>query len=208
MSQVSKVQTVGPNIRGWVILIGGFSEHRGESTGTNQLWRKLRSFSRPDVCVQFCHWNEDWAQRAAFIAENTRKVHDPEIIIAGYSWGAGYGARRLAAELKRHDLRVTSMTLCDPIYRSHLPITRWLALTRLPFPIELPSNVEAVKVFTQLQSRPSAHPVLLHGDRLPVEELEATHTNIDEHIEYHAHAVMQAASLLGVVEAKRNWKTT
>ena len=180
------METPPPNVQGWIIVIGGFTEHRGEATGTNQLWRKLRALSGPELCVYFCHWNEDFSQLAAFIAENSERERGvPYIHVAGYSWGAGHGAIQLAKRLKKRGLCVGQMTLCDPVYRSKLTVTRWVAMTAWALTITVPDNVRCVTVFAQENDRPQAFPVKHLGDVVTPEILDATHTDIDEHEVYH-----------------------
>lgn len=94
------------------------------------------------------------------------------VIIAGYSWGAGHGAPRLAKALRRAGVEVDLMILIDPIYRSRLPLVfRLLAFTTW-LGVKVPANVRRVMVWRQRCDR-------LRGTRIRLENRRRTRVLAD-----------------------------
>ena len=185
-------------MKAWIICISGFTETRGEHTGTTALWKQLRRHSSPQVCVQIRLWDEDWRDYAAFIAEHSEP--GVRILVCAYSWGAGHGFIRLARYLQGHGIRVETAVLCDPVYRSRTLLGRWLAF--VPWlPIRVPANVDDVFWLRQTGDVPAGHTPKATSPGTwihPVVDLtgDYDHRTIDESANYHVLALREAARLL------------
>jgi pimeloyl-ACP methyl ester carboxylesterase len=144
-------------IRRWHIVIGGFRQTEGKPTGMVRLWHRLHELhAQPGVCVELRSWNDNWRELAELIWRVQPEDEPVVIKVYAYSWGAGWGAMRLARELSRRGVNVSWMVLSDPVYRSPWIITRWLAL--VPWrSILVPPNVRVVHWFRQRVSLPSGH---------------------------------------------------
>lgn len=146
-------------INAWHIVIGGFLQTEGRPTGMVRLWMRLHSlFSSPSSVVLLRSWNDNWSDLAELIwrANRSGQPDRHTVNIYAYSWGAGYGAMELARQLNRRGLRVHTMVLSDPVYRSPLLSFRWLALLQWST-IRVPANVFAVHWFRQNISLPAGH---------------------------------------------------
>jgi len=183
----------------WIICISGFTETRGASSGTVRLWRKLQRFSNPETSIQLRLWDENWKDFAAFVHNESEPDPNNRILVCAYSWGAGYGLRKLAKHLKEHGRSINAAVLCDPVFRSRTLIGRWLAL--LPgMPIKIPDNVQDVFWLYQKQDK------ILHGHTPTAEDpsrtwigdgikVKATHVTIDESRIYHSLALREATRI-------------
>lgn len=150
--------THGPlEVRAWHIVIGGFRQTEGKPTGMVRLWQRLHALhAAPGVCVELRSWNDNWRDLAELVWR-VQPDREPVVIkLYAYSWGAGWGAMQLARELSRRGIAVRWMVLSDPVYRSPLFFTRWLAL--VPWrSIAVPANVRVVHWFRQRVSLPAGH---------------------------------------------------
>jgi len=189
-----------PHIDRWLIAISGFTERLGDPNGTLSLWGKLRSLAGPHASVQLLRWCDDWSQIAEWIWRCRRDEAPPQIAVFAYSWGAGWGAMRLARELAERGLAIEQMVLSDPVYRgpgvlgyafrwrsligSHWPVLGALAPT-----IRVPANVRRVTWFRQEVSIPSGHALL--ADDAAQTEIEPArlawrnHTKMDDLLAFH-----------------------
>ncbi|MEM0964806.1 MAG: hypothetical protein AAGJ81_01475 [Verrucomicrobiota bacterium] len=184
-------------MKAWILCISGFTETIGEHTGTARLWKQLRKLSSPETSVQLFEWDENWRKKAAFIAEHSDP--DVRILVCAYSWGAGYGFRKLARHLQHYDIAIETAVLCDPIYRSRTLFLRWLAFVP-GLPIRIPTNVREVFYFFQRKDRllRGHHPkaVSLGTWIRPGVEIDRNHSGIDEHQKYHTLAHGEALRIL------------
>lgn len=179
-------------IKRWIIVISGFTERLGDSTGTRKLWRTLRRCHVDEqTAVLVFTWRDDWEQIAEFIFQESQNGNRPQIVVAAYSWGAGHGFIELAYELGRRGLIVDRAVLCDPVYYSWLPL--WLArFVKAISPrsqITVPRNVEHVVWFRQSGSRLRGHVVVpfdaehTHvGAGIP---MQCDHTHADDQQVWH-----------------------
>lgn len=146
-------------IHSFIYVIGGRTQKTGEDTGMMRLWARLFRW-RADHPVHGSmflmprEWNDDTKQLAALLERYATVEGRPRIVIAAYSWGAGYGAIRLAKSLARRGRMVDLLLLIDPVYRSRLPLMfRLLAFTTW-FGIRVPANVRRVLTWRQHNAGP------------------------------------------------------
>ena len=141
-------------IRNFIYLIGGRSQKTGADTGMMRLWAMLFRWRAlaPRHAFTFImprEWNDSVREMAGLLERHAVEPGARRVVIAGYSWGAGYGGPRLARELMRRGIAVDLLILVDPIYRSKLPLAfRLLAFTTW-FGIRVPANVRAVVAWRQ-----------------------------------------------------------
>lgn len=175
-----------------LICISGFRQGLGADNGTHEIWEALRKYQSAQVQVTVCTWNDDWRGRAELIDA----FSDPDalILVAAYSWGAGYGLRKLAKHLRKRGRSIDMAVLCDPVYRSRVPLFRWLALVRR-WRIRLPENIRRAVWFYQRNRHPMGHlPRPADDPRvIRLQQLDETHNSIDEAEEYY-NAVLRYAS--------------
>lgn len=185
----------------WDVIIGGFTQNRGEINGSDHLWRLLRRYQGPSrECVQY-----DWHDDMALLADRIKRHSDPKappiIRVCAFSWGGGYAFPRLASELAAHGIEVTSAVLCDPVARTWW-LPTWLPANLLSLTSALTirlENVRRVYWFRQDRTRPRGHDVDLatgRGYQLngPV-WLDAPHVGLDSHPAYHEAALKMAGGL-------------
>lgn len=142
-------------IKTWHVVISGFTQKEGSATGCHRLWEQLHSmFAAPDTHVALREWDSDWRQFAEHIRVSS--VDSPTILVASYSWGAGYGLVNLAKHLKRRSKFISCAVLSDPVYCHPVWAMRWLAMLDWR-PITIPSNVHDVRWFFQRENRPRAY---------------------------------------------------
>lgn len=165
-------------------MISGFTQHRGDATGSQKLWLRLKQFTSPRTAVEYFPWNCDWREIAEWIWRCGPDDRPPAVYVYAYSWGGGWGFPLLARELKKRGVEIVEAVLCDPVYRPRLRCLAWLAL--LPFTsIAVPSNVRRVRWFRQTMSlAPRGHALLADDPSKtviePAREILATHTYADD----------------------------
>lgn len=177
-----------------IATISGFRESDLEGSGTEDTHRKiLRPLADGRALVYDVRpWN---ASPRAFAAMMVRDGID-RLVIVGYSWGAGYGAQRLARACARFGIVVELMLLCDPVFRP-LWLPAWGVANLFGFRaliprsacIEIPANVRRVASVFQRQTVPQGHPVRACSawtEVVPALEVESTHTLIDSSPEWQA----------------------
>lgn len=186
-------------LRSIVVFISGFRQSAERFNGVFRQFREAASRRREmgiaDARIEYRTWRSEWD---AF-AEYTRSLLDfnGEVWIVGYSWGAGWGAKRLAVELNFRGLTVPGMLLCDPVYRSPV-LPAWLPLNPLSLihkrrwapKIYLPSNIRNVRWLRQDVSRPQAHQLVAVNPQAtvihPPKVLQLIHSEMDESNEFAA----------------------
>jgi len=186
-------------ISAWHIVISGFSQRLGQTTGCQRLWMDLGCLRSDTTVVEFRPWDSDWGD----LAELVKIASDPlpMINVYAYSWGAGYGAIQLARQLRRRQLVVDRAVFADPVYHAKTLVGRMCAHVLAYCPcwrITIPDNVLSVKSTIQRTS-------LLHGHRLRAENpsrtkihkpirVVADHRWMDDSPEF-CQLVMEAAGL-------------
>ena len=152
-------------------------------------------------------WHANWrrvATRIWWLGEYHQKR--VAVNIYGYSWGGGWGSKRLAYELSWLGVDVHNMTLADPIYRHWYPLGNWRVFTNHwslkwlfgDLPIKIPCNVKRVRWTRQQVSYPRAHKLVADCESTIIdtpELLNVSHLVMDEHPAYHRLALEAARSL-------------
>lgn len=146
-----------PAISVWHVVISGFTQHRGDPSGTQELWLRLRGLvNNGRSCVEFFPWNSNWQDVAEWIWRCRPDERPPRIYVYAYSWGAGGGFVRLARALKKRGIEIEMAVLSDPVYCPPLRCLAWLALC--PWSkIHVPANVRRVHYFFQRENYPRGH---------------------------------------------------
>ncbi len=175
----------------WIIPISGYTQGRKQRTGLSDLWLELhKKFAASKVCVfPVLPWDHDWTTLARFMDVQSERDNgtQPKVCVIGYSWGGGWGAQRLAEQLRVCGMVVNQMVLADPVYRSARLLGRWRSLLIggwLAPTIKVPSNVLYVKSTRQRINWPRAHDLKPDspGTRmeLPIEDYDRVHNQMDE----------------------------
>jgi hypothetical protein len=172
------------------IFISGRTERIGHDTGTKKAREYVEdAIPRPldaHTIIRKLEWNSDWNAVADMIADICQ--FDSTVSVYAYSWGAGYGARKLAKFLAERGICINTAVLCDPVYRSRFLPFRFLALTRFP-KIKWPANVLNIWQIYQRSNRPHGHlPILTDGKAQRIHLLEQVpetrHNTIDDSQRY------------------------
>jgi pimeloyl-ACP methyl ester carboxylesterase len=169
-----------------IVPISGFTERNRMPIGMRTLWRDdLRPFSGPTT---FVHPPVPWTHDPRDILGLMEDVGATELIIVAYSWGVGYGARRLVAAAHAKGMRVRLVLSCDGVWRStFLRALSWisvpLAMTSCPA-IHFDGLVNRIVGVCQRQTRPVGHDIYRGANKVQLTRLDATHINIDEHPEW------------------------
>lgn len=186
--------------------ISGFTQTERRCHGVLKLSEYLHElgFNNHVSRVQLRPWNSDWSS----VAENTwllEQHHRARVVvnIYCYSWGGGWGAVRLARELKKRGIVVHFIVACDAVYRHPLLLMRWTSLLGRNYPwsprIRIPSNVTHVKPYHQKQNRPQGHQIVgdadFSGCIWDSVELDRTHQFMDDAPEWHGACVGAAREL-------------
>jgi len=192
-------------IKNWIVPISGYTQSRKQRTGLSDLSLYLhRNFCSPETWVHpVLPWNSDWQTLARFMQINS--VPRPHILIAAYSWGAGWGAPQLSNSLKDLGLDVDVLVLADPVYRSEKWYMRWRSIlpqqSMFAPEIEIPANVHKVKSTSQFQNTPHAHKLTAVNKKLttleePHEDGALYHAQMDESEIFHHMAETAAAKMI------------
>lgn len=175
---MSTASTATRFIRDFIFIFGGFTQTAGSDSGMMRLWARLfrwraTSLAHAATLILPRRWKDDPEEMTHLLERHVHHTLPPRIVIAGYSWGAGYGAIRLAKRLRKAGHDVDLMILVDPVYRSRLPAGfRLLAFTTW-FGIRVPDNVKNIIVWRQSNHGP-------RGTHIIAEDANAT-TFIGEH---------------------------
>ncbi len=151
----------------WHICISGFLQSEARPNGILRLWlQTIRPLQEPDTFTTYRRWNSPWTSLAEFI-QFTRGSGNLRLGIYAYSYGAGWGAMRLARALRQRGIAVDEMVLADPVFRHGCRSLAWLSLLRGPR-IRVPANVQRLTWFYQTTNRPAGHQLLDHaGQPIP-----------------------------------------
>ena len=173
-----------------VILISGFNQHHGRWNGSLKLREKLIDCGHCKT-VEYYPWKSDWKAIAEMLwLVNEFTPEETRYIVAGYSYGGGWGARLLFRYLKRRAIRIEHAILCDPVHRGIYAPLGWVG----KWPIFVPNNVASVTVFRQEIDYPRGCGIKLESpntQHLEGELLQVGHVYADDHPDYHQ-AVMDA----------------
>lgn len=182
-------------------IISGFREKvrhwHGSAMLVEAINETVTNGSLVNTRVLLYEWNEDWqsiSDRLWWLGQH----HDSEIRVNlyGYSWGAGWGAVRLANELGTNGVRVNHMVLCDPVYRHTYRAGNWRAFSNHPWlkwtgmgnmKIKIPPMVENVSWLRQNVDYPRAHDLIATSPTTVIADpvdLHVEHTKMDDHPEY------------------------
>lgn len=141
----------------------------------------------PRITVWDC---EEWRYSPKKQAMSMVRQGVTHAILIGYSWGFGYGVRKLAYELVKRGVRVELLLDCDGVMRNGKLPTFWpcnylSGRSLMPWAgsIVLPESCDNVQGYRQENDKPAGFPYRVgkKGDKteLPVLRSEI-HTSIDE----------------------------
>ena len=147
------------HLRSAVITCSGFLQKQGEESGPAKIDRAVKRLLR-DRCldhVALRTWNSDHSGTAAEIL----RLGCDKIVLIGYSYGCGWGIKRLCRELDRqqrhlrpeHRQIVDLAILIDPVPRSWFVFANVAAMTRVG-KYRVPGNVMDVVLFRQVEGPP------------------------------------------------------
>ena len=134
-------------------VIGGATQGRkrwhGMLTLHEKLIQELSEYDPKKNRIWFFRWCADWYSVAEHVWLLGQRYNEPvQVCVYAYSWGAGWGARKLAEYLDRADIDVRAMVLSDPVYRHWYFAGNWRAFW--PWSkIRIPANVQELWVFYQ-----------------------------------------------------------
>lgn len=169
-----------------VIVFQGFTESEAHATGTEDLFFDvIRKFARENVTVYHPRrWN---ANIEPLLDQLVRqRIHD--VIVVGYSWGAGFAAQKFAHLAPDWGIRIKLMLLCDAVYRPQW-MPAWMGAN--PFcigslskrrKITIPQSVARVCWVRQNISIPQGHDLQAESQLTKIEPpvfLPFAHTSID-----------------------------
>jgi len=182
------------------VCISGFRQRQGHWNGALTIRESL-------ICnghslgiqsrVEYYTWDTPWCDVAEYAAALQRKYREDDnlvVLVYAYSWGAGWGAMRLAKKLGARGINIRVMVLCEPIYRHPNPLMRWRAMSTVDLPflpqptIRAPDNVDEIWWFVQRQNRPSGHRILAQSSETVIHEpveLHAEHQHMHQQKEWH-----------------------
>lgn len=190
------------------LLISGFCQRAGLPTGMFRLKEEFRRnchYCNARSITELYRWDSNWRWIAEDIWQTTVfGKRQAKVGVYAFSWGAGWGAARLARRLRRLGIRVRAMVLSDPVYRHPWLPLRWLSLLQRrpiflgPPVIRVPDNVDEVFCFRQEMNRPQGHHLVCDGDTTllhPPVLLDRVHDMMDDAPAFHAQALAAAETL-------------
>ena len=145
-----------------VVVISGFRQEAGRATtGVDSVWWELHSrLSGPGTALWLRAWDDDHRVLAAQI-DRYANNHHADIVVIAYSWGVGYGAIRLAHELRHYGRSIRTLYSIDGVYRHWTRIrslfARWNPLAPR---IVLPTNIESCIYWRQVSNHPQGHEIV------------------------------------------------
>ena len=177
-----------------VVLITGFRQKSGRATtGLDNVFHELHSrLAEPGTAIWQREWSDDMRALAAQI--NRYRVNNrADVLIVAYSWGVGYGAIKLANELRHYDLAVRALYSIDGVYRHWTRIrslfSRWNPLAPK---IKLPVNVETCVYWRQVSNHPQGHEIV---PVLPIQYV-VPGNDADGILERHTHQTIDNANVI------------
>lgn len=173
----------GKDIR--VYVVSGYTQSRAQWNGSIAITERLRGYWN-GVLNSVCYlpWNSDWKSQAEYMwllqdhLEPTGSI--PINILCGYSYGGGWGARRLMMYCSNKGVQFEHVILCDPVHRGPLGwIGRW--------PIRIPKNVKNVWTLNQNNDYPRGCKInyeTKYTKHVSARDLKVGHTYCDDHPAY------------------------
>jgi pimeloyl-ACP methyl ester carboxylesterase len=170
-----------------VVVFQGFTESDASATGTEDLYFDVvRQFASKTVTT---YQPRTWKTGLENLLDQLirQRIHD--VIVIGYSWGAGYASQKFARLAPDWGVKIPLMLLCDPVYRP-LWMPTWLGANPLCLrsllpkstKIVVPQSVRRVCGVRQEISIPFGHHVT-HASPVtkiePFKVLPYSHTTID-----------------------------
>lgn len=172
----------------WSVVISGFTQNRSRESGSEILWRKLQAYADHEHYVEVRKWKSNWKRVALFIHRNLDE--DGIINIYAYSWGAGWGFRKLERELKKLGRRVHVAVLCDPVYRNPW-MPSWLPLNPISMTL-IPRisvvNTDHVFWLYQRLNYPRGHAPKTKDPSINIHRgilINVVHVDADKSLRYH-----------------------
>lgn len=194
----------------WHVAISGFRQAEDRPNGMLRLWLDtLRPLQWRCVFARYAPWNHDWRGLARLIQHTSHGA--AKVAIYAYSYGAGWGAIKLAEALGALGIEVAHCVFSDPIHRYALPVMNWRALRWFAGrqQVIVPPNVRRVESFVQ-RSDPLlwGHEVVAADPRAteitkPVVIPGVRHDAMDDHPLFRDRAAIVARSLGRVMRVTR-----
>lgn len=185
-----------------VYLISGFHQGRGRWNGSlNMRERLFDQFNGRIRDLTYLPWKSSWKAVAENMwllkkeAEKDSKT-PPVNIVAGYSYGGGWGARLLMKYCRPRGVTIRHAILCDPVHRGILSPLGWFGV----WPIHIPANVQNVSLFRQRESFPYGCDIKVQSSDTKVvsdETLEVGHIYMDDEDRYFTEVVTAVRDALG-----------
>lgn len=190
-------------------IISGFTQREGAWNGCSELKEKLLAeldqYSPLSVRIRLDPWNANWKYIAREMhLLRLRYPREPFVVGAfAYSWGVGYGLKKLSAQLGRFGIPVNTAVTSDGIYHSWLPgALQWAGNWRAMLgraAINL-KNVQQLHGFHQEVSRPMGQrPSLKQGEVVSWEPLIYPHVEMDDAPEWHQRCIEVANELVAKI---------
>lgn len=169
-----------------VITFQGFTESEHAPTGTEDLFFEvIRGFANKNVTT---YHPRRWNSEIEPLLDQLVRQRIYDVVLVGYSWGAGYTCMKFAKLAPKRGIRVKLALLCDPVYRP-LWLPAWMGANPLCIrsimggsKIKVPKSVARVVWVRQKISIPQGHDLvpLNGGTRIEAGRvLEYSHTTID-----------------------------
>lgn len=176
-----------------IITFQGFTESDEAATGTEDMFFDVvRQYSSPFITTYHPRrWNSDIENLLDQLVR--QRIHD--VVLIGYSWGAGYACQKFATLAQEWGVRVDLMLLCDPVYRP-LWMPAWMGANPFCFKslipkstkITIPASVRRVAWVRQNISLPQGHDLRSEQPSRTIikdpKVLAYSHTSIDSSPEW------------------------
>lgn len=159
-----------------------------------RLWRELRwTWGSTSTEVTLHPWNDNWRGFAELVADTTPQSDSMkgtlDLTVVAYSWGLGYGAKRLAEYLLGEGIAINTLFACDGVYWSRWAKWRAIGSPLLGEPIiQLPANVNEVYMMRQRETLPSGHRLIVNNPATMIYDRgyqPFPHVDVDGSPEFH-----------------------
>lgn len=179
----------------WWLIFSGFSQRSDRPHGCLRLYRRLAMHRMPHTELRLLTWDAD----VRALADEMATLGTQRVLVAAYSYGAGWGARRLAWHLQSRGIAIDLMLLSDPVHRTWFRPLNLRALLptghRFKPRIVLPATVRRVRTWRQITEPPFASPVYVPDpDEQVILVPNTPHVAMDDFAGWHD-AVQQACLL-------------
>ena len=158
----------GKPVTDWLIFIGGFMQDRSlAGYGMCGMAHEARDrYGKLGVLVDYEPWKCDWKSTAEWIYrwsgyDSTRPngvAEPPRIMIAAYSWGAGWGLTQLVEHLANRSLTVQVAIASDAVRHVGWQWSHFIGLSQVMaympwWTIEKPESIAHFEWFVQGRKR-------------------------------------------------------